>query len=142
MIEKRPYIGVGVIIEKNQKVLLLKRVNVHGSGSWSTPGGHLDYGETPEDCAVRETREETSIEIQEVTFRGITNDIFKDVGRHYITIWMGAKYRSGEPVVNAPEEMSEIGWFSWDALPAPLFLSLRNFLSGKGYTSAKGDRGI
>jgi 8-oxo-dGTP diphosphatase len=43
-----PRVGVGVIITRDDQVLLLKRKNVHGSGCWSTPGGHLDFGETPE----------------------------------------------------------------------------------------------
>jgi 8-oxo-dGTP diphosphatase len=131
---KYPSIGVGVIIEKDQKVLLIKRRNVHGAGSWSTPGGHLDYGETPEDCAIRETKEETNLDIQKVKFRTITNDIFESEGKHYITIWMEGEVLSGEPMVNAADELSKVGWFSWHELPEPLFLPLRNLIEGKGYT--------
>jgi 8-oxo-dGTP diphosphatase len=78
-VNKYPSIGVGVIIEKDQKVLLLKRGNVHGADSWSTPGGHLDYGETPEECAIRETKEETNLDIQQVShiFNEIT-EMIKD----------------------------------------------------------------
>ncbi|MBT8397074.1 MAG: NUDIX domain-containing protein, partial [Gemmatimonadetes bacterium] len=110
--------------------------NVHGSGSWSTPGGHLDYGESPEACAVREAKEETGVVVSHVTFRAITNDIFETDGRHYITVWMEGQHQMGEPVVNAPHEMSEVGWFRWDELPAPLFLSLENLLSGRCYPPA------
>jgi 8-oxo-dGTP diphosphatase len=130
-----PKVGVGVIIEVAGKVLLIKRINAHGAGTWSTPGGHLDFGETPEACAVRETEEETNLKIQNVRFRGITNDIFEPEGVHYITIWMGGEPMSGEPRVNAPDEASEVGWFSWDDLPEPLFLPLENMLAGKGYIS-------
>ena len=128
-----PRIGVGVIIIRDDHVLLLKRRNVHGADTWSTPGGHLEFGETPEACAIREAYEETGVTIGEVKFRAITNDIFETEGKHYITIWMEGRYVAGEARVNAAYEMSEVGWFSWDALPQPLFLSLRNLLSGRCY---------
>jgi hypothetical protein len=46
---------------------------------------------------------------------------------------MEAPYTSGEPHINAPREMSEVEWFAWDALPAPLFLPLANLVAGKLY---------
>ncbi len=128
-----PRVGVGVIITKEDRVLLLRRRNSHGSGTWSTPGGHLDYGESPEDCAAREAKEETSVDITALEFRGITNDVFDDEGRHYVTLWFQAEHLSGEPAVAAPYEMSEVGWFDWDALPAPLFKPLQNLLAGRCY---------
>jgi 8-oxo-dGTP diphosphatase len=128
-----PRIGVGVIITKSNSVLLLRRRNVHGSGTWSTPGGHLEFGESPEQCAIREACEETSVKVESLDFRGVTNDIFEAEGKHYITIWFQAKLWSGEAVVAAADEMSEVGWFGWDDLPTPLFLPLRNLLDGKGY---------
>ena len=136
-----PRVGVGVIIAKADRVLLLKRRNCHGSGTWSTPGGHLDYGESPERCAVREAKEETSVAIAALEFRGVTNDIFDSEHKHYITIWFKAEYLSGEPKVAAPDEMSEVGWFEWDNLPSPLFLPLKNLLEGKSYPSGWGRAG-
>ena len=134
MITNNPKVGVAVIIHKDQMVLLIKRSNVHGAGSWSTPGGHLEYGEKPEDCAIREVKEETNIDVGNVRFRAITNDIFVEDEKHYITIWMEGEYSSGEPIVNAAYEMCEVGWFSWDELPNELFLPFRNFIEGKGYS--------
>jgi 8-oxo-dGTP diphosphatase len=128
-----PRVGVGVIITKDQQVLLLRRRNVHGAGAWSTPGGHLDFGESPEACAVREVKEETGLDIDAVAFRAITNDVFIAEGRHYITIWMEGRYTGGEPILAAPYEASEIGWFPWDALPQPLFLPLKHLLDGQRY---------
>jgi 8-oxo-dGTP diphosphatase len=128
-----PRVGVGVIIRREASVLLLRRKYVHGAGSWSTPGGHLDFGETPEACAIREAKEETGLEIAEVNFRAITNDVFEAEGKHYITIWMDGRYTGGEAVVNDSSEMSEVGWFAWDALPQPLFLPFRHLLEGQCY---------
>jgi 8-oxo-dGTP diphosphatase len=128
-----PRVGVGVIIRRGDEVLLLHRAGGHGSGSWSTPGGHLDHGETLEQCAIREVMEETGVEIHNVRFRALTNDVFAREGRHYLTVWMDADYRSGEARVNAAHEMSSVAWFPWDRLPAPLFLPLENLLGGRCY---------
>ncbi len=134
-IASAPRVGVGVIITKDQQVLLLRRRSVHGAGTRSTPGGHLDFGETPEQCAVREVKEETGLDIDAVAFRAITNDVFVVEGLHYLTIWMEGRYTAGEPILAAPYEASEIGWFSWSALPQPLFLPLQHLLAGNCYPS-------
>lgn len=128
-----PKVGVGVLITKDNQVLLLRRKSVHGEGSWSPPGGHLDFGEAPEACAIREAYEETAVHITDVTFKGITNDVFEASGKHYITLWFEGKYASGEAIVNAPYESSEVGWFAWDNLPQPLFLPFQQLLDGKSY---------
>ena len=65
-IKDDPRVGVAVVIERDGQVLLMKRKNVHGAGTWAVPGGHLEFGETPEECAVRETREEVGIAISGV----------------------------------------------------------------------------
>jgi 8-oxo-dGTP diphosphatase len=135
MMQERPRIGVGVIVTKGDCVLLLERKGVHGQGTWSTPGGHLEFGESPEACAVRETKEETGVDIARVRALGFTNDLFEESGLHYITLWMTGEYTSGEAVVAAPYEASQVGWFAWDALPEPLFLPLRQLIQGKSYPS-------
>ena len=132
MTEKLVGVGVGVIIRQGSQVLLCRRVNVPGAGSWSTPGGHLDFGETPEQCARREAREETGLEVGEARFRALTNDLFPAEGKHYITIWMEAEYLGGEPQPRAEYELDRVGWFDWEALPQPLFQPLRNLLEGRG----------
>ena len=130
---QEPKVGVGIIITKNDQVLLMKRKGVHGIGTWSTPGGHLDSGETPEQCAAREAKEEVGLDVVEIRFRALTNDIFNTTGKHYITIWMEGNSISNEPVIAAEDEVAEIGWFAWDSLPQPLFLSLENLLKENSY---------
>ena len=121
------------MVTRGERVLLLRRINAHSAGSWSPPGGHLEIGETPEACAIRETKEETGLDIGEARFLAITNDIFAEEGLHYITIWMKPEVVHGEALVNAPDEAAEIGWFEWGALPDPLFLPLRHLLAGESY---------
>ena len=130
---EHPRVGVGVIVTKGDRVLLLERKGVHGQGTWSTPGGHLEYGETPEQCAVRETKEETGVDIANVRAIGYTNDVFVSSGLHYITLWMAGEYKSGEATVAAPYEASQVRWYTWDALPGPLFLPLSKLIQGESY---------
>jgi len=126
-----PRVGVALIIVKNNQVLLMQRKGSHGQGTWSTPGGHLDFGESPEECAAREAFEEVGIVAREVKFRAVTNDVFRETGKHYITLWMETTQFSGEPRIAAPDEVADLGWFDWHALPQPLFLPLQNLLNGK-----------
>jgi len=126
--EKRPKVGVGVIITKDNKILLGKRKNSHGDGTWCFPGGHLEFGESLEDCSIRETAEETGIKIKNIHFSTITNDIFKNEDKHYITIFMLADYDSGEVNLMEPEKCEKWAWFDWNKLPEPLFLPIQNLL--------------
>jgi 8-oxo-dGTP diphosphatase len=126
---------VAVLIRHGDRVLLNRRRNNRGAGSWAPIVGHMQYGETPEQCAIRETREETGVEIGNVKFRVITNDVFQAEHEHYITIWMESNYVSGKPHVNAPDEESDVQWFFWHSLPQPLFLSLQHVLDGQTYPS-------
>jgi 8-oxo-dGTP diphosphatase len=136
-----PRVGVGVLVRRGSDVLLVLRRNVHGDGTWSTPGGHLDFGEAPEDCAVREVREETGIEIDGVRYIGVTNDVFEVEGRHYITVWMQAAYLSGSASVVAEHEIADLMWCRYDSLPSNLFLSLRHLVEGRGYGVDLGGEG-
>src|SRR5687768_5483137 len=79
-----PRVGVACLVTRSGRLLLLKRQRSHGSGSWSPPGGHLDFGETLEACAIRETLEETGLHVADPEFFAITNDIFASDGKHYV----------------------------------------------------------
>ena len=126
--KKSPEVGIGICIVRANKVLLGKRKNSHGDGSWSFPGGHLEMNETWEECAEREVLEETNLVIRNPRFAGVTNDIFISDHQHYITIFMLAEYENGTVKVNEPDRCDEWKWFDWDNLPEPLFLPVRNLL--------------
>jgi len=102
--EKRPKVGVGVILIKDGKVLMGKRKNAHGKGTWSFPGGHLEFNESWSDCAKRETFEESNLKIKKVRLATVTNDIFELEGEHYITLFMRADYDSGELKIMEPDK--------------------------------------
>jgi len=124
----RPKVGIGVIVIHNNKILLGKRKNAHGEGCWSFPGGHLEFGESWEECSRREVREEVGIEIKNLRFGTVTNDIFENEQKHYITICVLSDYDSGEVALLEPDKCEEWKWFEWDKLPLPLFLPTINQL--------------
>ncbi|MEA3429949.1 MAG: NUDIX hydrolase [Nanoarchaeota archaeon] len=129
---ERPKIGVGVIVIKDEKVLLGKRMNAHGEGSWCFPGGHLEFNEEVQDCAAREVKEESGIEIKDIRMGTFTNDIFEKEGKHYVTLFVISDYHSGEVRVMEPEKCEKWEWFEWDKLPQPLFVPIQNLLK-QGY---------
>jgi len=113
-------VGVGVMIFKDDKVLLGKRKGSHGAGEYSFPGGHLEYMEGFEECAVRETLEEAGIEIKNVKFLWLKNTTFY-TPKHYVHIGLIADWKSGEPEVLEPEKCEGWDWYDLNNLPKPLF---------------------
>ena len=128
--ENRPKVGLGVFIKKDSKVLMGKRKSPHGVGTWCFTGGHLEFMETWEKCAIRETMEEAGIKIKNIRFATATNDFHPDENKHYVTIIMMADYDSGEVRMMEPEKWEKWDWFEWkeDKLPQPLFVSQQNLL--------------
>lgn len=125
---ERPKVGLGVLIRRDNKVLLGKRINAHGEGSWCAPGGHLEGGESFEECALREIEEEVGIKVKNLKFASVTNDIFVEESKHYVTILMLADFDSGEVVLKEPDKFEKWEWFEWNNLPEPLFLSDVNLI--------------
>ncbi len=123
----RPKIGTGVWIRKHSKVLLGIRPSTVGHGTWGPPGGHLELNESMQECVIRETREEAGIEIQHITFITASENIWKEQGSHYVTLYFAADWKSGEPIPQI-EEMEQWEWFDWNNLPKPLFRPAQIFV--------------
>ena len=126
--DKRPLIGVAVIVIKENRVLMGKRKNAHGEGTWAFPGGHLEFNEAIEDCAKREVLEETGVKIKNLRSGPYTNDIFAGENKHYVTLFVVADYDSGTPVVKEPHKCQEWNWFKWPPEVHPCFLPIKNLL--------------
>jgi len=113
-------VGIGVMVIKDNKVLLGKRKGAHGEGEYAWPGGHLEYMESIIECAKREVREETGMEIKNVHFLRLLN-LKQYAPKHYVDIGMIADWKSGEPRVLEPDRAEFWAWYDLDKLPEPLF---------------------
>ena len=124
-------VGIGVFVKKDGQFLMGKRMGAHGEGSWSLPGGHLEFNETFTDTAKREVLEETGMEVTNVRFAAITNDCFKKENKHYITIWVIADHKDGKPKILEPDKCVAQKWCTFNSLPFPLFLPWEQLLKSE-----------
>ncbi len=127
----RPLVGVSVIVKKENQVLIGKRKNIPGNGEWGFPGGHLEFRESFEQCIRREVMEEAGIKIKNIKFQTLTNDIHPKEKTHYVTLFFTSDYDSGKVRNMEPEKYEGWEWISWNNLPHPLFLPIKNLLKQK-----------
>lgn len=127
-----PRVGVGVIVLREGLVLLGGRVGSHGAGTWALPGGHLEFGESVEQCARREVMEEAGLCLTTIVPGPYTSDLFAVEQKHYVTLFVVAQCPAGEPELREPHKCSAWQWFRWSALPQPLFPPLAS-LRGTGF---------
>lgn len=121
-----PKVGVGVVVVKDGAVLLGKRIGSFGNGYYAGPGGHLEMGESFEECAAREVKEETDLEIKNIQFLCVTN-LANFFGRHYVDIGLIADWSSGQAITQEPDIFESWSWHSKEILPEPLFGAERNY---------------
>ncbi len=131
---ERPKVGVGVVVVAQRKVLLGKRKGAHGAGSWSPAGGHLEFGETVEECAKRELLEETGLIATSLTLGPWTNDVI-DGDKHYVTLFVFVDRFIGDVVLKEPDKCEGWHWFDIEQLPHPLFPSVANMIEKVGISS-------
>jgi 8-oxo-dGTP diphosphatase len=118
-----PRIGLGVII-KNEKgqILVGKRKGSHAA-KYSIPGGKLDLGETFEQAAIREIKEETNLTIRNPRVIAVTNNLetFREDGVHFISIILFADSFTGELTIMEPNKCEAWLWVDPKHLPKPHF---------------------
>ncbi|MET1033236.1 MAG: NUDIX domain-containing protein [Candidatus Saccharimonadales bacterium] len=124
-------VGIGVFVFRDGAFLMQQRQGAHGAGTWSVPGGHLEFGESFEDTARREVMEETGLTIKNVRFGAVTNDNFTSEGKHYVTVWMLSDWESGTESITEPDKCLKQAWHTFDSLPAPLFLPWNQLLGSE-----------
>ena len=96
--QNRPLVGVGVVFIRDGRVFLAQRRGSHGEATWASAGGHLEYGESLEDCARREAREELGVDVGELRVLCFSNIIAYD--RHYVDVEFLGDIGDQEPVPN------------------------------------------
>jgi 8-oxo-dGTP diphosphatase len=130
----REHVGVGVLLLKpydKLEVLVGLRAVWPGAGTWSVPGGLVEEGETCEEAAIREVREETGIQVQRVHS---LEDLYpKRVCCYPGWAWTSVFYAAivGPNVVGEcrePDECTGWGFFEWDRLPKALFMPFESFV--------------
>ncbi len=122
------YLGVGVMVWWQRHLLLGRRLSEHGDCCWQFPGGHIEAGETVIQCAEREVREETGLQIMHCRTADYNNQYFEYAGRNYFTLYVSASSPSGQPQLLEPEKCAGWQWFLPTQLPQPLFTPIRFFL--------------
>ena len=108
----RPYVGVGVIVFRDQEVLLVKRNKEPNKGQWSIPGGRQIIGETVAEAAHRELLEETGVKVDQLLLVDVVDAIIPDVeGKikyHYTLVDYMGQWQSGES--SPGDDAQEVRW--------------------------------
>ena len=128
-----PIPTVDIIIELDDGIILIERKNEpHG---WALPGGFVDYGESVEQAAHREAREETGMEVSELVLLGVYSDPSRDTRLHTIsTVFMA----QGQGVPQAGDDAAHLRIFPLSALPHQLCFDHRRILDD--YLRYRADR--
>lgn len=125
-------VGIGVLIKNNNKILLGHRVSlkdngaIHEPDTWALPGGKLEFTETILECAKREVKEETNLEIDDLEIFGVVDDIQTD--KHFVTIHVIANYFKGELKPMEIEKEDKWQWFDLNELPQNLYTPSKKFI--------------
>jgi 8-oxo-dGTP diphosphatase len=123
-----PKVGVTVLIVKDGKYLLGRRMgNMIAASQFQTPGGHLENGESIIGCAIREIKEETDLEIENVHFACLSN-VTDFPPHHYVMVCLVADWKSGESKNCETDKCMDWEWYAPDALPSPLTPATRDVI--------------
>lgn len=113
---RNPYVTVDIIIEIQGGIVLIRRANPpHG---WALPGGFVDYGESLEQAAVREAREETGLLVELIRQMHSYSDPGRDPRFHTVSTVFIAR-ASG--ILRADDDAAEAAVFTWCSLPSLVF---------------------
>ncbi|KAF2689005.1 hypothetical protein K458DRAFT_399856 [Lentithecium fluviatile CBS 122367] len=111
---------IAIVSDEDGRVVAGKRLSTLGIGQWSFPGGHVDQGEDLFACAERETFEETGLKIRATKIVTVTNDIFVEENKHYISIFMKCERIDPrqQPQRIEPNKCEGWYWKSWQDIKA------------------------
>ena len=120
---KNPYPTVDIIIEYSSGIVLVYRKNP--PQGWALPGGFVDYGESVEDAAIREAREETSLKVDDLQLLNVYSAPDRDPRFHTITTVFVAR---GAGDLIARDDAEDVRIFSLEDLPEPVVFDHRTIL--------------
>lgn len=114
-VEIKFLLGATVLVLRDGKILLGKRINIFGAGKWGLPGGHVDMGERFVEAAARELMEETGMTAERFEFANLVEK--PDDEAHYVISSFVAINPKGEPQLLEPEKCEEWQWFDLAEVP-------------------------
>jgi 8-oxo-dGTP diphosphatase len=115
-----PVVGVGAVVVRNGRALIIRRAHEPRKGEWSLPGGHLDLGESLIDAVRREVKEETGLDVHPEaiveTFDRVHRDPDGRIRYHFVIIDYVCESPSGEAVAGSDAEA--VAWVTAAELDA------------------------
>ena len=115
---ERPIVGVGVVVWRGDRFLLVRRGKDPNKGQWSIPGGAQQLGETVYAAAAREVREETGLAVEVCGLVDVVDGIMRDdegeVLYHYTLVDVLAESPEGEPIT--ADDAAAVSWFELEDL--------------------------
>ena len=120
-----PKVAVAVLVERDGKILLVRRVNTPQQGKWSLPAGFVDAGEHPVEAAVRECLEETGLRVQVAELVDVLAGREHPRGADIFIIYR-AEIAAGE--LQPGDDADQVGFFSREKLPPLAFATTESVL--------------
>ncbi len=112
----QPVVGIGVVIVKDDKIALIKRGNEPSKGKWTIPGGLVELGENIEVAVIRETKEETCLDVEKPELIDVVDNVDLDeqgkVKYHYVIIDYLVHVKAG--IIQAASDAAELRWVPFD----------------------------
>ncbi|MUK88651.1 NUDIX domain-containing protein [Ornithinibacillus sp. L9] len=99
--------------EKNEKVLMVKNRG-QNSSYYTLPGGAVECGETIEEAAIREVKEETGLDVKLGGIFTVSEAFFEERGHHAIVFTFNGEIIGGEISISFPEEIEKVTWMEAD----------------------------
>ena len=112
----QPIVGIGIVIVKDNKIVLIKRGNEPAKGKWTIPGGLVELGESIEMAVIREAKEETLLDVEDPKLIDVVSQVEVDlqgkIKNHHVVIDYLVRVVSGE--IAAASDAAELRWVPFD----------------------------
>ena len=112
----QPVVGIGAVIIQDGKIALIKRGNEPSKGKWTIPGGLVELGESLETAVIRETKEETCLDVENPELIDVVDNVDLDeqgkVKYHYVIIDYLVHVKAA--IIQAASDAAELRWVPFD----------------------------
>lgn len=133
--ENQVRVGIGVIVEKDNQILLGHRVvkaadtgGIYEPDTWTLPGGKQEFNETIYECAKRETKEETNLDVDNLCVVAVNDDFGPN--KHYVTIGVKASSVNGDYDIMEPDKIDKWCFFDINNLPDNIYSPSKKTIEG------------